>query len=61
VTRTNGFSGSVAFSAGGVPAGVTASLNPTSTAGTSTVLTLSASTAVAAGSATITVTATRAA
>src|SRR5262245_14342939 len=58
VTRTGGFSASVAFSASGLPAGVTASFSPTSTTGTSCTLTFSASTTATLGPATVTVTGT---
>jgi hypothetical protein len=58
VTRTGGFTGSVAFSASGLPSGVTASFNPTSTTGTSSVLTLAASSTATLGAATVTVTGT---
>src|SRR4029077_1888152 len=44
VTPQNGFSGNVSLSASGLPSGVTASFNPSSTTGTST-LTLTANTA----------------
>src|SRR5262249_8029344 len=55
----SGFSGTVTFSASGLPTGVTASFSPTSVAssGTST-LTLSAASTASAGSATVTVTGT---
>lgn len=55
ITPANGFSGSVALSASGVPSGVTASFNPTSTSSAST-LTLIASVSAPTGGATITVT-----
>src|SRR5215813_12462431 len=58
VTRIGGFTGSVAFSASGLPSGVTASFNPTSTTGTSSALTLTASSSAAVGAAIITVTGT---
>ncbi|HEU4389441.1 MAG TPA: hypothetical protein VFV34_16675, partial [Blastocatellia bacterium] len=58
VTRLNGFTSSVAFSATGLPTGVTASFNPTSTTGTSTVVTLSASSTATAGPATVMITGT---
>ncbi len=58
IIRTGGFTGSVAFSASGLPSGVTASFNPTSTTGTSSVLTLAASSAATLGAATVTVTGT---
>ena len=58
ITRSGGFTGSVAFSASGLPSGVTASFSPTSTTGTSSVLTLAASTTATLGPATINVTGT---
>src|SRR6266566_1837922 len=57
VTPQNGFNGSVGLSASGLPSGVTASFNPSSTASTST-LTLTASSTAAAGMVTVTVTGT---
>ncbi|MBS0487884.1 MAG: PPC domain-containing protein [Proteobacteria bacterium] len=57
VSPLNGFTGSVALSASGLPAGVTASFNPASTTGSST-LTLSASSTAATGTATVTLTGT---
>lgn len=56
-TPQNGFSGSVALSASGLPSGVSASFSPSSTTGSST-LTLSASSGAATGNFTITVTGT---
>lgn len=56
ITRTGGFTGSVAFSASGLPAGVTASFTPTPVTGASSVLTLTASSTATAGTATVTVT-----
>src|SRR5262249_52724065 len=58
ITRTGGFTGSVASSARGLPSGVTASFNPPSTTGTSSTLTLAASTTATLGAATVTVTGT---
>ncbi len=55
IARTGGFTGSVAFSASGLPAGVSASFSPTSTTGNSTTLTLSASSTATLGDATITI------
>jgi pectate lyase len=55
VTRSGGFTGSVAFSVSGLPGGVSASFNPTSTTGGSTVLTLTASSTATLGGATVTV------
>ncbi len=57
VSPLNGFTGSVALSASGLPSGVTASFNPASTTGSST-LTLSASSTAATGTATVTITGT---
>jgi hypothetical protein len=48
----------VAFSASGLPSGVTASFNPASTTGTSSMLTLAASSTATLGAATVTVTGT---
>ncbi|HEU0176891.1 MAG TPA: glycoside hydrolase family 9 protein [Blastocatellia bacterium] len=56
ITRTGGFTGSVAFSASGLPAGVTASFNPTSTTGNASALTLAASSTATTGPATVTIT-----
>src|SRR5262249_36269273 len=58
VTRVGGFTGSVAFSATGLPSGVSASFNPTSTTGNSATVTFTASTAATLGAATITITGT---
>jgi hypothetical protein len=58
ITRSGGFTGSVAFSASGLPSGVTASFSPTSTTGTSSALTLTASGTATLGPATVTVTGT---
>src|SRR5206468_3019770 len=55
VTPLNGFNSSVSLSASGVPSGVTAAFNPSSTTTTST-LTLTASSTAATGTVTITVT-----
>jgi cellulose 1,4-beta-cellobiosidase len=55
VTPSGGFTGSVALSASGLPAGVTAAFSPASTTGTST-LTFTASSTATLGAATITVT-----
>ena len=54
ITPQNGFTGSVALSASGLPAGVTATFSPSSTTGTST-LTLTASSTAATGTATVTI------
>jgi hypothetical protein len=58
ITRTGGFTGAVALSASGLPSGVTASFNPASATGTSSVLTLTASGTATLGAATVTVTGT---
>ncbi len=58
ITRTGGFSSSVGFNASGLPSGVTASFNPTSTAGNSTTLTLAAASNATPGTYTVTVTGT---
>ena len=57
VNAMNGFSGSVTLSGSGLPAGVTASFNPSS-ATTSSTLTLDASATAATGAATVTITGT---
>src|SRR6266487_2251642 len=57
VSPQNGFNGNVGLSASGLPSGVTASFNPSSTASTST-LTLTASSTAAIGTATVTITGT---
>ena len=54
-TDLNGFTGSVSLTASGLPTGVTASFNPTSTTSTST-LTLTVSASAVAGNSTVTVT-----
>lgn len=56
VTPTGGFSGTVTFSASGLPSGVTA--NFTSTSSTTSTLTLTASTTATTGPATVTITGT---
>ena len=57
VSPLNGFNGSVALSASGLPSGVTHAFSPTSTAGTST-LTLTASSTATTGTVTVTITGT---
>jgi hypothetical protein len=57
VNPVNGFTGSVSLAASGLPSGVTAGFNPTSTTGTST-LTLTASSSATTGTATVTITGT---
>ncbi|HET9313993.1 MAG TPA: hypothetical protein VFQ51_00325, partial [Vicinamibacteria bacterium] len=56
ITRLNGFTASAAFSASGLPSGVTAGFSPASTTGNSVGLTLTASAGAATGPATVTVT-----
>jgi GH35 family endo-1,4-beta-xylanase len=58
ITRVGGFTSSVAFSASGLPSGVTASFNPPSTTGTSATVTFTASSAATLGSANVTITGT---
>jgi hypothetical protein len=58
ISRTGGFTGSVALSATGLPSGVTAAFDPASTDGTTSALTLTASGSAATGAATVTVTGT---
>jgi endoglucanase len=55
IARTGGFTGPVAFSTTGLPAGVTAAFTPASTTTNSTVLTLSASATATLGNATVTI------
>src|SRR5258707_7360114 len=57
ITPFNGFNSSVSLSASGLPSGVTASFNPSSTPSTST-LTLTASSTATTGTVTVTVTST---
>jgi hypothetical protein len=57
VTDVDGFTGSVSFTASGLPSGVTASFSPTSST-SSSVLTLTASSTATTGSSTVTVTGT---
>jgi hypothetical protein len=57
VTPQNGFTGNVGMSAAGLPSGVSASFNPTSTTSTSS-LTLTASSTAVTGTVTVTVTGT---
>src|SRR4029077_9197796 len=61
ITPQNGFNGTVSLSASGLPNGVTASFNPTSTTGSSTstsTLTLAAGSGATMGPATVTITGT---
>jgi endoglucanase len=55
ITRSGGFTGSVALSVSGLPAGVTASFSPASTTGNSSTLTLTASSTATLGNATLTI------
>jgi hypothetical protein len=58
IARTGGFGGSVAFSATGLPSGVTASFSPSATTANSSVLTLTAASTATVGAATVMITAT---
>ena len=58
ISRLNGFTGSVAFTASGLPSGVTASYSPSSTTGNSSTLTLTASGSATVGTSTVTITGT---
>jgi len=58
ITRVGGFTSSVAFSASGLPSGVTATFNPPSTTGTSSTVNFTASSAATLGSTNVTITAT---
>jgi len=58
ITRTGGFTASVALSAAGLPAGVTAAFNPASATGTTSALSFTAAATAATGSSTVTVTGT---
>jgi endo-1,4-beta-xylanase len=58
ITRSGGFASSVTLGASGLPSGVTATFNPSSTTGTSSTLTLTASGAAATGMTSVTVTGT---
>src|SRR5262245_29258548 len=55
ITRTGGFSDSVALSTGVLPSGVTATFNPASTTGGGSTLTLTASSTAATGTANVTI------
>jgi endoglucanase len=57
LTRTGGFTGSVAFTVSGLPAGVTASASPASTTGNSTVVTFTAGASATLGTANATISA----
>jgi hypothetical protein len=56
ITRSGGFTGSVALSASGLPAGVTAIFNPTPAVGTSSTVIFAASSTAAAETVTVTIT-----
>jgi endoglucanase len=56
ITRTGGFTAGVSLTASGLPAGVTANVNPNPATGGSSLLTLSASSTATIGAATITIT-----
>jgi xyloglucan-specific exo-beta-1,4-glucanase len=58
ITRTGGFTGSVAFSIAGLPSGVTATFTPPSTTGNASTLNLSASATATLGNATLNITGT---
>jgi hypothetical protein len=58
LVRSSGFNGSIAMSVTGLPSGVTASFNPSSTTGNTSTLTLTATSAVALGDSSITITGT---
>ncbi len=58
VTPQGGFNGAVAFSAAGLPAGVTATFSPASTSARTTTLTLKAAANATSGASTVTVTGT---
>ena len=57
VTRTGGFTGSVAFTVSGLPSGVTASASPASSTGNSTVVTFTAGASATLGTANVTISA----
>jgi endoglucanase len=61
ITRTGGFTGAVAFTASGLPSGVTATFSPQSTTGNTSTLTLAASSTATLGNATVTIGASNAA
>ena len=58
LVRSSGFNGSITMSVTGLPSGVTASFNPSSTSGNTSTLTLTATNAVALGDTSITITGT---
>jgi len=58
IARTGAFAGSVAFTASGLPTGVSASFNPLSTTGNSSMVTFSATATAVTGLATVTITGT---
>jgi hypothetical protein len=55
LTRSGGFTGAVAFTATGLPSGVTATFSPQSTTGNTSTLTLAASATATLGNATVTI------
>jgi hypothetical protein len=55
ITRSGGFTSSVALSASGLPSGVTASFNPASTTGAASTVTFTAASTAAIGTATVTI------
>ena len=57
ITRTGGFTGSVAFTVSGLPTGVTASASPASTTGNSTIVTFTAGATATLGMANATISA----
>jgi hypothetical protein len=57
LTRTGGFTGSVAFTVSGLPSGVTATASPASTTGNATAVTFTAGAAATLGTANVTVSA----
>jgi hypothetical protein len=58
IVRSGGFAGSVTLAVTGVPAGVTATMNPSITTGTTSTLVVTTAAAVATGNATVTITGT---
>src|SRR6266852_5247641 len=58
INRTGGFTGTVALSSSGAPAGASATFNPSSTGGSSSTLTVTTSASTPAGSSTLTITGT---
>ena len=58
ITRVGGFASAVAFTAAGLPAGVTATFNPASTTGNTSTVTFAAASTATLGPATVTITGT---